>query len=76
MAFFIPRENEILKNIESLSAPFANKLCGKSRPGHFDGVISIVNKAISSHKSSGLCIWIERFSTATYYSALNKIKAI
>ncbi|MEC8108752.1 MAG: pantoate--beta-alanine ligase [Pseudomonadota bacterium] len=41
---FIPQENEILKNIEPLEAPFADKLCAKSRPGHFDGVITIVNK--------------------------------
>lgn len=41
---FIPQENEILKNIEPLEAPFADKLCAKSRPGHFNGVISIVNK--------------------------------
>ena len=41
---FIPQENEILKNIEPLEAPFADKLCAKSRPGHFNGVITIVNK--------------------------------
>ena len=41
---FIPQENEILKNIEPIEAPFADKLCAKSRPGHFNGVISIVNK--------------------------------
>ena len=41
---FIPQENEILKNIELLEAPFADKLCAKSRPGHFNGVITIVNK--------------------------------
>ena len=36
---FIPQENEILKNIEPIEAH-----CAKSRPGHFNGVISIVNK--------------------------------
>ena len=41
---FIPQENEILKNIEPIEAPFADKLCARSRPGHFNGVISIVNK--------------------------------
>lgn len=41
---FIPQENEILKNIEPIEAPFADKLCAKSRPGHFNGVITIVNK--------------------------------
>ena len=41
---FIPQENEILKNIELLEAHFADKLCAKSRPGHFNGVITIVNK--------------------------------
>ena len=41
---FVPKQEEILKNIENLIAPMPNKLCSKSRPGHFDGVITIVNR--------------------------------
>ena len=41
---FIPKQEEILENVESLVAPTSDKLCGKSRPGHFDGVITIVNR--------------------------------
>ena len=41
---FCPSE-DILKNIKKYKAPdISKKLCGKSRPTHFDGVVTIVRK--------------------------------
>jgi len=41
---FCPSEN-ILENIKKYKAPdISKKLCGKSRPTHFDGVVTIVRK--------------------------------
>ena len=41
---FCPSDN-ILENIQKYKAPYiSKKLCGKSRPTHFDGVVTIVRK--------------------------------
>ncbi len=41
---FCPSDN-ILENIQKYKAPdISKKLCGKSRPKHFDGVVTIVRK--------------------------------
>tara|TARA_B100000941_G_scaffold268859_1_gene225765 strand:+ start:228 stop:1046 length:819 start_codon:yes stop_codon:yes gene_type:complete len=38
-------DDSIVENILNIKAPpKSNKLCGQSRPGHFDGVLTILNK--------------------------------
>ena len=49
---YLPDES-ILDNISKINAPSkANFLCGLDRPGHFDGVLTIVNKLFEIIKPS------------------------
>ena len=44
---FIPQDN-FSKELKLIKAPsISKKLCGKNRPGHFDGVLTIINKIFS-----------------------------
>ena len=53
---FIPDDKELFHDIKNLKAPLNNFLCGKSRPGHFDGVLTIVNRFIEVIKPE-FCIF-------------------
>jgi len=44
---FIP-QNDFAENLKTIKAPsISMELCGKNRPGHFDGVLTIINKIFS-----------------------------
>ena len=44
---FIPQDN-FANELKLIKAPsISKKLCGKNRPGHFDGVLTIINKIFS-----------------------------
>jgi len=44
---FIPQD-DFSKKLNLIKAPLiSKKLCGKNRPGHFDGVLTIINKIFS-----------------------------
>ena len=71
---FIPSQSEILKNIESLIAPIVDKLCGKSRPGHFDGVITIVNRLFELTKPDACVFGMKDFQQQLIIKQLIKQK--
>ena len=44
---FIPQD-DFAKKLNLIKAPsISKKLCGRNRPGHFDGVLTIINKIFS-----------------------------
>ena len=71
---FIPKQDEILKNIENLNAPMSNKLCSKSRPGHFDGVITIVNRLFEVTKPEACVFGMKDFQQQLIIKHLIKQK--
>ncbi len=71
---FIPKQEEILKNIENLNAPMSNKLCSKSRPGHFDGVITIVNRLFEVTKPEACVFGMKDFQQQLIIKHLIKQK--
>ena len=71
---FTPFQSEILENIESLIAPVADKLCGKSRPGHFDGVITIVNRLFELIKPDACVFGMKDFQQQLIIKQLIKQK--
>ena len=71
---FIPFQSDILENIESLIAPVADRLCGKSRPGHFDGVITIVNRLFELIKPDACVFGMKDFQQQLIIKQLIKQK--
>ena len=67
---FIPEPAEMYPTdggIRILPGPQATKLCGASRPGHFDGVLKVVLKLFNIVDPDRSYFGIERCATTCYY---------
>ena len=63
---FNPSEENIYPSKSTLSytlPPIAKELCGASRPGHFEGVITIIDKLFSLIKPNHVFFWEKRLPT-------------
>jgi pantoate--beta-alanine ligase len=66
---FIPETN-FAENLDIIEPKFSDVLCGLSRPSHFHGVLTIINKFLRIIKPNALFIWSQRLSATTDHKGI------
>ena len=77
---YLPTNNQIYPNGQNkkiIISPFAKKLCGKSRPGHFKAVIDVIDRFIKIIKPQRIFLGkkdMQQLKIIEHFIKKNKIK--